>query len=154
MPKTQFGTYGRVGQMCVSAMAVLLACSADQTVGATGEAEKIGLAALRGRVVDLNGAPVDSFRIVGSVPDSTGFYTVVSLLTSTSGNYSLRLQRSPTVRADSARITVTATSTKVGDRTTDGMNQTVRETVWLPFVASSDTVTSRSRDIVVPFRRR
>lgn len=154
MSKTQYGTYVRVGQMCVSLMAVLLACSSAQTVGSTGEAEKISLAALRGRVVDINGAPVDSFRIVGSVTDSTGFYTVVSLLTSTSGNYLLRLQRSPAVRADSARVTVTATSTKAGDRTTDGMNQTARETVWLPFVASSDTVTSRSRDIVVPFRRR
>ena len=154
MSKTQFGTYGRVGQLCVSLMTVLLACSSAQILGSTGEAQKIGLAAVRGRVVDLSGAPVDSFRIVGSVPDSTGFYTVVSLLTSTSGNYSLRLQRSPAVRADSARITVTATSTKVGDRTTDGMNQTVRETVWLPFVASSDTVTSRSLDIVVAFRRR
>ena len=135
-------------------VATLWACSEAPTDRSTSEHAKINLAKLRGRVLDLDGAPLDSFRIVGSVPDSTWFYSVASIITSGSGNYSLQLRRLYTGPADSALVTVTATSTKDGDRTTDGINQTFRETVWLPFVASSDTVTSRSRDIVVPFRRR
>lgn len=117
-------------------------------------AATIGLAELRGRAVDLADTPLDSFRIVGSVQDSTGFYTVVSFVTSKSGSYSLRLRRTATVRTDPVRVTVTATSMKVGDRMTDGMNQYARQTSWLPFIAESDTVTSRSLNIIVPFRRR
>ena len=86
--------------------------------------------------------------------DSTWFYLVASIITSASGNYSLPLRRGYTGPADSALVAVTATSINGGARATDGMTQTVREIVWLPFVAESDTVTSRSCEIIVPFRRR
>ena len=154
MSKTRSETYVRLGLMFATLVAMFSACSVTAPVGPTGEAATIGLAELRGRVVDLAGTPLDSFRIVGSVQDSTGFYTVVSFVTSKSGSYSLRLRRTATVRTDSVRVTVTATSMKVGDRMTDGMNQYARQTSWLPFIAESDTVTSRSLDIIVPFRRR
>ena len=154
MSKTQSETSVRVGLMCVILAATLSACSTAPTVGPTGEAATVGLAAVRGRVVDLDGVPLDSFRLVGSVPDSSGFYTVVTSITSTSGSYSLRLRRSAAARPDSVLVTVTATSTKSGDRTAEGISRSVRETVWLPFVAESDTVTNRSRDLIVPFRRR
>lgn len=154
MSKTQSETNVRLSLMCVTVAAIVSACSTAPTVGPTGEAATVGLAAVRGRVVDLDGAPLDSFRIVGSVPDSTGFYTVVSSITSASGNYSLRLRRSAAAQPESVLVTVTATSIKGGDRTTEGTSPSVRETVWLPFVAESDTVTSRSRNLIAPFRRR
>lgn len=129
------------------------ACAEAPTVGITSDLATRDLVTARGRVVNLDGAPLDSFRVVASVPDSTWFDTVVSFITSTSGNYSLRRRRVDTGRADSGLVTVTATSIKGGDRTTDGMYPTGWETVWLPFVAESDRVTSPSRDLIVPFRR-
>jgi hypothetical protein len=86
--------------------------------------------------------------------DSTWFYSVASIITSASGTSSLQLRRFYTGLPDSALVTVTATSINGGARATDAMTQTVRETVWRPFVAESDTVPSRARDIIVPFRRR
>ncbi len=154
MPRIRSSTHVRLILTRMAAAATLWACSEGPTDRSTSELAKINLATLRGRALDLDGAPLDSVSIVVSVPDSTFFYSVGWIITSASGNYSLQLRRLYTGLADSARVTVTATSIRGGDRTTEGIYPSARDTVWLPFVAESDTKASRSRDIIVPFRRR
>lgn len=126
----------------------------------TGEFAVTGVAIVTGTVMGVNGAPLDSFVVFGSVQTIGGreIYPVPAFsYSAANGRYSLRVQRliaAAPFAPDSVRFLMRAESRKAGDRNADGSpRSSALVEMWLRFAKPPLAPSTVTVDLPVPAAR-